>query len=51
MKIQFPEKLISAHLNINFIRNKFDSLSFVIENNIVILPISETKLVISIKSI
>ena len=30
IKIQFPEKLIIAHLNINSIRNKFDSLSFMI---------------------
>ena len=44
MKIQFPDKLIIAHLNINSIRNKFDSLSFMIENNVDILLISETKL-------
>ena len=44
MKIQFPEKLIIAHLNISSIRNKFDSLSFMIENNVDILLISETKL-------
>ena len=41
IKIHFPEKLI--HLNINSIRNKSDSLSFVIEN-IVDIFISETKL-------
>ena len=44
MKIQFPEKLMIAHLNINSIRNKFDSLFFMIENNVDILLISETKL-------
>ena len=44
MKIQFPDKLIIAHLNINSIRNKFDSLSFIVENNADILLISETKL-------
>ena len=44
MKIQFPEKLIIAHLNISSIRNKFDSLSFMIKNNVDILLISETKL-------
>ena len=43
-KIQFPDKLIIAHLNINSIRNKFDSLSFMAENNADILLISETKL-------
>ena len=32
MKFQFPEKLIIAHLNFNYIRNNFDSLSFMIEN-------------------
>ena len=42
IKIQFPEKLI--HLNINSIRNKSDSLSFVIENIVDILFILETKL-------
>ena len=44
MKIEFPEKLIIAHLNINSIRNKFGSFSFMIENNVDILLISETKL-------
>ena len=44
MKIQFPDKLIIAHLNINSIRNKFYSLSFMVENNADILLISETKL-------
>ena len=37
MKIQFPEKSIIAHLNINSIRNKFDSLSFMIKSNVDIL--------------
>ena len=44
MKIQFLEKLIVAHLDINSVRNKFDSLSFRTENNVDILLISETKL-------
>ena len=44
MKIQFPDKLIIAHLNINSIRNKFDSLSFMGENNTDTLLISEIKL-------
>ena len=44
MKIQFPDKLTIAHLKINSIRNKFDSLSFMVENNADISIISETKL-------
>ena len=32
------------HLNINSIRNKFDSIVFIIEKNVDILLISETKL-------
>ena len=44
MKIQFPDKLIMAHLNINSIRNKFDSLFFTTENHTDILLSSETKL-------
>ena len=44
MKIQFLDKLIIAHLNINSIWNKFDSLSFMVEYNAGILLISETKL-------
>ena len=44
MKIQCPEKIIAGHLNINSIRNKFDVLSSIIDTNIDILLISETKL-------
>ena len=44
VKIQFPGKLIIAHLNLSSIRNKFDSLSSMIENNADVLLISETKL-------
>ena len=33
MKIQFPDKLTIARLKINSIRNKSDSLSFMVENN------------------
>ena len=44
MKIQCPEEIIVDHLNINSIRNKFDALSFIIDTNINILLISETKL-------
>ena len=38
-----PNKLIFAHLNINSIRNKFDSFADIIKDNIDILMISETK--------
>ena len=44
MKAQSSRKLILGHLNINAIRNKFDALKFIIDNNIDILLISETKL-------
>ena len=36
-----------AHLNINHISNKFDSLKEIIKNNIDILAISETKINLS----
>ena len=39
MKTQFPEKLIIVLLNINSIRNKFDSLSFMTESNVDIILI------------
>ena len=34
MKIQYSEKIIVNHSNINSIRNKFDALSFIIDSNI-----------------
>ena len=43
MRIQCPEKLIVVHLNMNSIRNKFDSLSFIIDINIHIALFSENK--------
>ena len=39
MKIQIPYKLTIARLNVNSIRNKFDSLSFMTENNVDIILI------------
>ena len=36
--------MVIAHLNINSIRTKFDTLSFMIENNTETLLISATKL-------
>ena len=44
MKVQSSYKLILGHLNINSIRNKFEALKFIIDNNIDIFLISETKL-------
>ena len=47
MKIQIPYKFMIAHLNVNAISNKSDSISFMIKINVVILLISETKLDVS----
>ena len=44
IKAQSSDKLILRHLNINSIRNKFEWLKFIIDNNIDIFLISETKL-------
>ena len=44
MKAQSSDKLILGHLNISSIRNKFEALKFIIDNNIDVLSISETKL-------
>ena len=44
MKAQSSDKLILGHLNINSIRNKFEVLKFIIDNNINIFLISEAKL-------
>ena len=44
IKINSPDKLILGHLNINSVRNKFEALTYIIDNNIDLLLISETKL-------
>ena len=44
LRLKNVNRLICAQLNINFIRNKFNSLVDIINNNIDILMISETKL-------
>ena len=44
IKIQSPDKLSLGHLNINSVRNKFEALTYIIDNNIDLLLISETKL-------
>ena len=44
IKIQSPDKLLLGHLNINSVRNKFKALTYIKDNNIDLLLISETKL-------
>ena len=45
LRLNNENRLICAQLNINYLRNKFDSLvDIIVNNNIDILMISETKL-------
>ena len=44
LKISNPQNLILRHLNLNSIRYKFECLKSIIDSNIVLLLISETKL-------
>ena len=44
LKLENAHKIVIGHLNINSIRNKFDNLKYIIDNNVDILLISETKL-------
>ena len=44
MKAQLSDKLILGHLNVSRIRKKFEALTFIIDNNIDMFLISETKL-------
>ena len=44
VKIHSPDKLILGHLNINSVKNKFEALTYIIDNNNDLLLISETKL-------
>ena len=44
LRLKNPNRLICAHLNINFLGNKIDLLIDIIKNNIDMLIISETKL-------
>ena len=43
-KIQSSDKSILGQLNINSMRNKFESFSYLIDNNINLILISKTKL-------
>ena len=44
IKENSPNKIIVGHLNINSVRNKFEALKFIINRNIDIILLSETKL-------
>ena len=44
MKNHCSDKLIWSNLNINYIRNTFDTLKYIVENDIDTLILSETKL-------
>ena len=50
IKIQSPDKLILGHLNINSVRNKFEALTYIIDNNIDLLRISENWMILSLQS-
>ena len=43
-RLKNPNRLIIAQLNINSLRNKFDSLAPMLHNNLDILLVSETKI-------
>ena len=43
-RVKYPSNLITGHLNINSIRNKFELLSFLINGKVDIFLISETKI-------
>ena len=44
MRKQNEDGIIIAHLNINFIYNKFEALKSLVENKIDVLVIAETKI-------
>ena len=44
LKLNNVNKIVIGHLNINSIRNKFDSFKYLIDENIDIIFLSETKL-------
>ena len=44
MKENSPNKIIVGHLNINSLRNKLEALQFIINRNLDIIILSETKL-------
>ena len=44
MKENSLNKIIVGHLNINYFRNKFEALQFIINRNLDVILVSETKL-------
>ena len=44
MKENSPNKIIVGHLNINSLRNKFEALQFIINRNLDVILLTETKL-------
>ena len=44
MKENSPNKIVAGHLNIYSLRNKFEALQFIINRNLDIILLSETKL-------
>ena len=44
MKENFPNKIIKGHLNISSLRNRFEALRYVIDRNLDIILLLETKL-------
>ena len=44
LRVKHFNRIIIAHLNINSIRNKFDTLSDLIQGNLDLLLVSETKI-------
>ena len=44
LKLNNPNKIVIGHLNINSIRNKFDSFKYFIDENIDIILLLDTKL-------
>ena len=43
-ELKNANKIIMGHLNINSLRNKFESLKYIVDKNVEILLISETQL-------
>ena len=44
LKMNNENNIIIAHLNINFLQNKFEALRYLIQNKVDVLVISETKI-------
>ena len=43
LKLSNANRLITGHINIKYIRNKFDELKYIIQGNVDIFIITETK--------